>query len=71
MQGFSAAKVLVVGDLMLDDYWEGEAQRISPEAPVPVVHVKKEYSKAGGKSRKTGGKPRLTFHEALGVDLEE
>ncbi len=48
MHALSTAKVLVVGDLMLDDYWEGEASRISPEAPVPVVHVKKEYSKAGG-----------------------
>ena len=48
MQAFTSAKILVVGDLMLDDYWEGDALRISPEAPVPVVHVKKEYSKAGG-----------------------
>ncbi len=48
MQALTNAKVLVVGDLMLDDYWEGDVQRISPEAPVPVVHVKKEYSKAGG-----------------------
>ncbi len=48
MQALTTAKVLVVGDLMLDDYWEGDVQRISPEAPVPVVHVKKEYSKAGG-----------------------
>lgn len=48
MHGFSTAKVLVVGDVMLDDYWEGETSRISPEAPVPVVHICKEYSKAGG-----------------------
>ncbi len=48
MQGLSTAKILVVGDLMLDDYWDGDVQRISPEAPVPIVHVKKEYSKAGG-----------------------
>lgn len=48
MQGFKQAQLLVVGDVMLDDYWEGETSRISPEAPVPVVHVKKEYSKAGG-----------------------
>ncbi len=32
-------KLLVVGDYMLDIYWEGDAERISPEAPVPVVHV--------------------------------
>lgn len=48
MQGFEHAQVLVLGDVMLDDYWEGETSRISPEAPVPVVQVKKEYSKAGG-----------------------
>ena len=36
---FSDARVLVVGDVMLDRYWHGQASRISPEAPVPVVHV--------------------------------
>ncbi|MCA3043004.1 MAG: D-glycero-beta-D-manno-heptose-7-phosphate kinase, partial [Rhodocyclaceae bacterium] len=35
------ARVLVVGDVMLDRYWFGEVSRISPEAPVPIVHVKK------------------------------
>lgn len=48
MQEFTRSKVMVVGDVMLDDYWEGNADRISPEAPVPVVHVQKEYHKAGG-----------------------
>lgn len=37
-----AAKVLVVGDVMLDRYWFGDASRISPEAPVPVVLVQKD-----------------------------
>ena len=37
---FSIGHTLVVGDLMLDRYWSGGAERISPEAPVPVVHVK-------------------------------
>ncbi|NLA89094.1 MAG: D-glycero-beta-D-manno-heptose-7-phosphate kinase, partial [Alcaligenaceae bacterium] len=32
-------KILVAGDLMLDRYWFGEVNRISPEAPVPVVRV--------------------------------
>ncbi len=32
--------LLVIGDVMLDRYWYGDAARISPEAPVPVVHVK-------------------------------
>jgi D-beta-D-heptose 7-phosphate kinase/D-beta-D-heptose 1-phosphate adenosyltransferase len=36
---FQTARVLVVGDLMLDRYWHGDTSRISPEAPVPVVLV--------------------------------
>lgn len=48
MQNLKNARVLVVGDVMLDEYWEGSTQRISPEAPVPVVHVQKQYFKAGG-----------------------
>ena len=33
------ARVLVVGDVMLDRYWYGEVSRISPEAPVPIVRI--------------------------------
>ena len=39
MPHFNNARVLVLGDIMLDRYWEGPTQRISPEAPVPVVKV--------------------------------
>ncbi len=42
------ARVLVVGDVMLDRYWFGEVSRISPEAPVPVVHVGKTEERPGG-----------------------
>ncbi|MCF6776082.1 bifunctional D-glycero-beta-D-manno-heptose-7-phosphate kinase/D-glycero-beta-D-manno-heptose 1-phosphate adenylyltransferase HldE [Thiotrichales bacterium 19X7-9] len=42
------ANVLVVGDVMLDRYWEGPTKRISPEAPVPVIHVDKIQERAGG-----------------------
>ncbi len=42
------ARILVVGDVMLDRYWFGDALRISPEAPVPVVLFRKEQTKAGG-----------------------
>jgi D-beta-D-heptose 7-phosphate kinase/D-beta-D-heptose 1-phosphate adenosyltransferase len=45
---FQAAKVLVVGDVMLDRYWHGSTQRISPEAPVPVVHVQDCQALPGG-----------------------
>jgi rfaE bifunctional protein kinase chain/domain len=45
---FSSARVLVVGDVMLDRYWFGEVSRISPEAPVPVVHVGRTEERPGG-----------------------
>ncbi|HKU45333.1 MAG TPA: D-glycero-beta-D-manno-heptose-7-phosphate kinase [Burkholderiales bacterium] len=44
----SKARVLVVGDVMLDRYWFGDVSRISPEAPVPVVLVKNEDERLGG-----------------------
>jgi len=45
---FSAARVLVVGDVMLDRYWQGPTGRISPEAPVPVMRVDDETLRPGG-----------------------
>ena len=45
---FSAAAVLVVGDVMLDRYWQGPTSRISPEAPVPVVKVEGDELRPGG-----------------------
>lgn len=45
---FDNARVLVVGDLMLDRYWHGPTSRISPEAPVPVVHVSEIEERPGG-----------------------
>ncbi len=47
-QKLSDAKILVVGDVMLDRYWHGDTGRISPEAPVPVVKVSALEDKAGG-----------------------
>ena len=44
----ASAKVLVVGDAMLDRYWFGTVDRISPEAPVPVVRVTREEERLGG-----------------------
>ncbi|MER1939615.1 D-glycero-beta-D-manno-heptose-7-phosphate kinase [Castellaniella sp. FW104-16D08] len=43
-----AARILVVGDIMLDRYWFGEVDRISPEAPVPVVRVARREDRLGG-----------------------
>jgi D-beta-D-heptose 7-phosphate kinase/D-beta-D-heptose 1-phosphate adenosyltransferase len=45
---FSDVSVTVVGDAMLDEYWFGDAARISPEAPVPVVHANYREQRAGG-----------------------
>ncbi len=44
----SSIKVAVVGDVMLDTYWWGNVERISPEAPVPVVAVEKKEKRIGG-----------------------
>ncbi|HHI94584.1 MAG TPA: bifunctional D-glycero-beta-D-manno-heptose-7-phosphate kinase/D-glycero-beta-D-manno-heptose 1-phosphate adenylyltransferase HldE [Gammaproteobacteria bacterium] len=48
LSALAAARVVVVGDLMLDRYWSGSTGRISPEAPVPVVRVDDLQERAGG-----------------------
>lgn len=45
---FSKAKVLILGDVMLDRYWQGDVSRISAEAPVPIVHVQEIQDRPGG-----------------------
>jgi len=45
---FRSARIIVIGDVMLDRYWSGQASRISPEAPVPVVKVKTVEERIGG-----------------------
>ncbi|OGV46470.1 MAG: hypothetical protein A2X46_14685 [Lentisphaerae bacterium GWF2_57_35] len=50
LKSFARQRILVVGDLMLDRYIYGAVSRISPEAPVPVVHVNRETSMPGGAS---------------------
>jgi len=45
---FNQASVLVVGDIMLDRYWYGPTQRISPEAPVPIVKINQDEDRPGG-----------------------
>lgn len=47
-QAFSQIKVGVIGDVMLDTYWWGHVDRISPEAPVPIVAVDKKEARIGG-----------------------
>ena len=65
LDGFPGRRILVLGDAMLDHYIWGEAGRISPEAPVPVVSVRRESWRLGGAAnvahniRALGGEPRL------------
>jgi D-glycero-beta-D-manno-heptose-7-phosphate kinase len=47
-KSFSSVKIGVIGDVMLDTYWWGNVERISPEAPVPVVTVNKREYRIGG-----------------------
>lgn len=70
----SGKKILVIGDLMLDRYLWGKVERISPEAPVPVVEVEKEENRLGGAANvalnvlNLGGQPILCG--VLGQDAE-
>ncbi|HEU4622765.1 MAG TPA: D-glycero-beta-D-manno-heptose-7-phosphate kinase [Burkholderiaceae bacterium] len=62
---FTHARVLVVGDLMLDRYWFGDVNRISPEAPVPVVAVTRTEDRLGGAANVARNAASLNAHVAL------
>ena len=72
VQALKGKKVMIVGDLMLDHYLMGDVERISPEAPVPVVRVERESSLLGGAGNVAqnivalGGKALLV--SAVGTD---
>lgn len=77
---FSQARVLVAGDVMLDRYLFGATNRVSPEAPVPVVHVQATDDRPGGAANvavnlsSLGAGTRLigiTGHDAAGAALED
>jgi rfaE bifunctional protein kinase chain/domain len=61
----ATARVLVVGDVMLDRYWYGAVDRISPEAPVPVVRVTREEERAGGAANVAYNAVSLGAHASL------
>ncbi|EQD42905.1 D-glycero-beta-D-manno-heptose-7-phosphate kinase [Ferrovum myxofaciens] len=68
----SQRRVLVVGDVMLDRYWFGEVNRISPEAPVPVVLVEKAEERPGGAANVARGVAALGAQcELLAVTGED
>ena len=62
---FSKARVLVVGDVMLDRYWAGSTGRISPEAPVPVVKVNHTEDRLGGAANVAANIKALGAHVGL------
>jgi D-beta-D-heptose 7-phosphate kinase/D-beta-D-heptose 1-phosphate adenosyltransferase len=63
LPNFANLKVVVLGDVMLDRYWHGAAERISPEAPVPIVHIQDMQERPGG-----AGNVALNLR-ALGCDV--
>lgn len=76
---FSTCKVFIAGDVMLDKYYFGSVDRISPEAPVPVVNIRREESRLGGASNvannicSLGGQSMLCGvigHDFFGKEIE-
>src|SRR5690606_13845478 len=64
-EAVSRVKVLVIGDIMLDRYWFGEVERISPEAPVPVVRVARREDRLGGAANVARNIVALGAHASL------
>ena len=65
IQQFRQARLLVVGDVMLDRYWYGPTSRISPEAPVPVVKVDAVEERPGGAANVAMNIASLGAHSRL------
>src|SRR5579864_3281707 len=63
--GFADRRILVIGDLMLDEYIWGKVSRISPEAPVPVVNVTGESYYPGGAANVARNLREFTPHTSL------
>jgi rfaE bifunctional protein kinase chain/domain len=72
--GFANTKIGVVGDIMLDTYWWGGVERISPEAPVPIVSLQRRETRVGGAANvalnlRALGAPTTLF-AVVGTDAE-
>jgi len=65
LPNFAGAKILVVGDVMLDRYWFGDVNRISPEAPVPVLKVERVEERPGGAANVARNIAALGAHATL------
>jgi rfaE bifunctional protein kinase chain/domain len=73
-EGFATTKIGVVGDIMLDTYWWGSVDRISPEAPVPIVSLQRKETRVGGAANvalnlRALGAPTTLF-AVVGMDAE-
>lgn len=73
-EGFNHTKIGVVGDIMLDTYWWGVVDRISPEAPVPIVSLQRKETRVGGAANvalnlRALGAPTTLF-SVIGKDAE-
>lgn len=74
LEGFTTTKIGVVGDIMLDTYWWGGVDRISPEAPVPIVSLQRKETRVGGAANvalnlRALGAPTTLF-AVIGKDTE-
>ena len=73
-KNFTKLNVLIIGDVMIDRYWQGKVNRISPEAPVPVVEFQKSDNRLGGAAnvalnvKALGATPYLC--SVIGADTE-
>jgi rfaE bifunctional protein kinase chain/domain len=67
LEKFAAASILVIGDVMLDEYVWGDVQRISPEAPVPVVELANRTYVAGGAANAAANVAALGGRASLGA----
>jgi len=65
LPNFNRAKILVAGDVMLDRYWFGDVNRISPEAPVPVLKVERVEERPGGAANVARNIASLGAHSTL------
>jgi len=65
VEAFAGKRVLVAGDLMLDRYWSGEVDRISPEAPVPIVRKVAAHGVPGGAANTACNVAALGAHVTL------
>jgi len=65
LSGFSKLKFVVIGDVMLDRYLWGDVERISPEAPVPVIKISRESDVLGGAANVAANLTALSCHVTL------